>query len=118
MKKMTEAKPSTASGDIRKTLDAFLLAALRASEELDHERPVALDELARAVGIGPHLAEKIATFLEGEGLVDYDDQAIDITVEGILRAEDILRGGDKEERKDDAPKANGRDLKPSETDRR
>jgi Mn-dependent DtxR family transcriptional regulator len=100
--------------DIRKTLDAFLLAAHKASEAVSYERAVPLTELATAVGIGPHLAEKVADFLEGEGLVDYDDQAIDITIEGILRAEDILRGGDKDkDKKASAEKADNAE-KPAE----
>jgi len=99
--------------DIRKTLDSFILAALKASEALSHERAVPLEELATSVGIGRHLAEKIAAYLEAEGLVDYDDRAIDITIDGILRAEEILRGGERRDQKDRSDAADRAD-KPAE----
>ncbi len=83
--------PMGAATDIKSILDTFLLAAHRRSEAIQHEKGIPLAELAREVSISDGLAEKVATFLESEGLVDYDDQAIDITVLGMLRAEALVR---------------------------
>jgi hypothetical protein len=93
---------SPPASDIRKTLDAFLLLAHHHAAATQHAKATPLADLARELGIADGLAEKVAVFLESEGMIDYDDQAVDITIPGILRAEKLLRGADGE---DDAPAA-------------
>jgi Mn-dependent DtxR family transcriptional regulator len=81
---------SAAKTDVRATLDRFLLAAYDHAEDTSHASPIATDDLAERLSISPDFAEKIATFLESEGLLDYDNQAVDITIQGMLRAESLL----------------------------
>lgn len=84
-------EPENAAGDTRRTLDAFLLAAYRGAVAVRHEQAVPIAAIATELSIGERLAHKVAAFLETEGLIDYDDQAIEITVEGMLRTEEMLR---------------------------
>ena len=86
------AASSPAPTDTRRSLDAFLMAVYRGSLAVGHDQAVPLAAIAGELAVGERLAHKIAAFLETEGLVDYDDQAVDITIEGMLRAEEILRG--------------------------
>lgn len=78
-------------GDMRETLDRFLVVTYERAKLGAYEAPVSVAQVAADMGVPLALATKIARFFEHEGLVDYDDQAVDITVEGILRAETILR---------------------------
>lgn len=78
------------TSDVRTALDRFLLAAYEHAEATAHASPLPTDDLAKQLSIAPPLAEKIATFLEAEGLLDYDNQAVDITIKGMLRAEALL----------------------------
>lgn len=77
--------------DVRAVLDKFLLATYDHAQTTAHESPIKTDDLATKLGISAPFAEKVATFLESEGLLDYDNQAVDITIEGMLRAESLLR---------------------------
>jgi Mn-dependent DtxR family transcriptional regulator len=77
--------------DVREVLDKFLLATYEHAQATAHEKPISTDEVAKKLGISAPFAEKVATFLESEGLLDYDNQAVDITIEGMLRAESLLR---------------------------
>jgi Mn-dependent DtxR family transcriptional regulator len=88
---MTTPGESAEVSDVRVVLDKFLLATYQHAEATNHESPIATDDLAKKLGISDPFAEKIATFLESEGLLDYDNQAVDITIEGMLRAESLLR---------------------------
>ena len=84
--------PPAGPHDIRKTLETFLLLAYEAAAGARHAKAMPLAEIAEKLAIAPGLAEKVAEFLESEGLIDYDDQAVDITIPGMLHAEKILRG--------------------------
>lgn len=77
--------------DVRVLLDKFLLATYEHGQTTAHESPIKTDDLAKQLAISAPFAEKVATFLESEGLLDYDNQAVDITIEGMLRAESLLR---------------------------
>lgn len=85
-------KKSSAVPDIRHTLDGFLVLAYRRVVEAAHADSIVVEEIARALTIPEELAVKVATFLEAEGLIDYDNQAVDVTIPGMLRAEALLRG--------------------------
>lgn len=78
--------------DVRDTIDRFLVAAYERGQKAEWAQSAATDAIASELGVPPALAKKVADFLEREGLVDHEDQAVDLTVEGILRAESILRG--------------------------
>ncbi len=82
----------TVSAPIEKTLQDFLLLAYRRMVDGRYAKATALADLARELGVADGLGVKIAVFLESEGLVDYDDQAIDVTIPGMMRAEALLRG--------------------------
>lgn len=77
--------------DVRVLLDRFLLATYEHAQTTNHESSIPTDDVAKKLGISDPLAEKVATFLESEGLLDYENQAVDITIEGMLRAESLLR---------------------------
>jgi Mn-dependent DtxR family transcriptional regulator len=77
--------------DVRVVLDKFLLVTYEHAESTNHESSIPTDDVAKKLGISGPFAEKVATFLESEGLLDYDYQAVDITIEGMLRAESLLR---------------------------
>lgn len=77
--------------DVRVVLDKFLLATYEHAQATNHEGTIPTDDVAKKLGISGPFAEKVATFLESEGLLDYDNQAVDITIEGMLRAESLLR---------------------------
>lgn len=79
--------------DVREVLDRFLLVTYEHAQESAHETPIPTAEVAKHLRISEPFAEKIATFLESEGLLDYDNQAVDITIEGMLRAEQLMRPG-------------------------
>ena len=81
--------------DIRTTLDAFLTAVHGASQEAAHGKPKPLADVARELGIPEALAIKVAVFLESEGLIEYDEQAVDITIAGMLEVEAGKRVGDR-----------------------
>lgn len=83
-------KSSAATPDLEQTLDAFLLLTYARVVAAEHTKAVPLVEIARKLAIPEGLAEKVAAFLETEGLVDYDDQAVDITITGMLRAEGLM----------------------------
>ena len=96
MKKSTARVP-----DVKKTLEAFLVLAYQRVVGAKHAKAAPLDDLARELKLPEELAEKIARFLESEGLVDYEDQAVDLTIPGMLKAESLLRG-DRVDRPDAA----------------
>ena len=84
--------PAPAAGkvsDVRVVLDKFLLATYEHAKATNHESAIPTDEVAKKLGISEPFAEKVATFLESEGLLE--NQAVDITIEGMLRAESLLR---------------------------
>lgn len=78
-------------GDIRVTLDRFLGMAYDKSREGGYAARLHVEALSAELGIAPKLGEKIANYLETQGLLNYDSQAVDLTVEGILKAEEIRR---------------------------
>jgi hypothetical protein len=78
--------------DVRLLVEALLVLAYRRVVAAEHAKPVPLEALARELDMSEGLSEKIAGFLESEGLIDYDDQAVDVTIPGMVRAEAILRG--------------------------
>jgi hypothetical protein len=96
--------------DVKQTLEAFLILAYRHVVAAEHTKALALHDIARKLKIPEALAVKLAVFLESEGLLDYDDQAVDITIPGMLRAEAILRGesGIAGEKAAPAPKCTAR----------
>lgn len=77
--------------DIRKTMDRFLLALYESQRASGYADRVGLAELATSLSVTPALTEKIAHYLEREGLLDFEHELLDLTVEGILRAESIAR---------------------------
>jgi len=77
--------------DVRVVLDKFLLATYEHAQKTAHESSIKTDDVAKQLSISEPFAEKVATFLESEGLLDYENQAVDITIEGMLRAESLLR---------------------------
>jgi Mn-dependent DtxR family transcriptional regulator len=83
----------TADGgdDLADAIDACLIAAYRAARAALYATAPTTIEIAEATTLAIDLVEKIAMYLERKGLVDYDNQQLDITVEGILRAQAILR---------------------------
>jgi hypothetical protein len=85
-------KKPPAVTDVRESVEALLVLAYRRAVAAEHLKAIPLEELARELRMSEGLSEKIAGFLESEGLVDYDDQAVDITIPGMVRAEAILRG--------------------------
>jgi hypothetical protein len=78
--------------DVRLSVEALLVLAYRRVVAAEHAKPIPLEDLARELDMSEGLSEKIAGFLESEGLIDYDDQAVDVTIPGMARAEAILRG--------------------------
>lgn len=72
-------------------LDKFLLATYEHARTTKHESSIPTKDVATKLGISGPFAEKVATFLESGGLLDYENQAVDITIEGMLRAESLLR---------------------------
>jgi Mn-dependent DtxR family transcriptional regulator len=80
-----------AVSDVREVLDKFLLTTYEHAQTTNHESSIPTDDVAKKLAISGPFAEKVATFLESEGLLDYDNQAVDITIEGMLRAESLLR---------------------------
>lgn len=86
------ATPAAGPDDIRETMDRFLLALYEAQRASGHADRVALDELATSLAVSSALTVKIAHYLEREGLLDFEHELVDLTVEGILRAESIARG--------------------------
>lgn len=93
---------TAAAASIRQILEAFLVAAHRAAQESDHAEPVLVTDIAKELGISEPLAEKVAVFLETEGLLDYDDQSVDITVAGMLHVE-----GDRKKLRPSSPDGAG-----------
>lgn len=77
--------------DIRETMDRFLLALYETQRVSGYADRVGLDELASSLAVSSALTEKIAHYFEREGLLDLEHELVDLTVEGILRAESIAR---------------------------
>ena len=67
-----------------------MIIVYRHATKFEHATPMPLTTIQKELELSEALAEKIAEFLETEGLVDYDDQAVDITIPGMLRTEEIL----------------------------
>ena len=82
---------AASDGDIRVTLDRFLGMAYDKSREAAYSTRLPVEALSAELGIAPKLGEKVANYLETQGLLNYDSQAVDLTVEGILKAEEIRR---------------------------
>lgn len=82
---------TTGPDDIRLTMDRFLLALYEAQRASGYADRVGLAALAGTLSVTPALTEKIAHYLEREGLLDFEHELVDLTVEGILRAESIAR---------------------------
>ncbi|MDB4932708.1 MAG: hypothetical protein JWM10_5192 [Myxococcaceae bacterium] len=82
---------ATAPDDIRVTMDRFLVATYDEQRAHGHATRVGLDTLAASLAVTPALIEKIAQYLEREGLLEFEQDLVDLTVEGILRAESIAR---------------------------
>jgi len=61
------------------------------SREAAYATRLPVEALSAELGIAPKLGEKVASYLETQGLLNYDSQAVDLTVEGILKAEEIRR---------------------------
>lgn len=91
------AMSKTAPDDLRKTLDRFLVALYDEQRRTGYEARVGLDTLATSLSVTPSLTEKIAQYLEREGLLELDQELVDLTVEGILRAESIARDAARSE---------------------
>ena len=89
-KKNIEKHERTA--DVRATIDAVLVAAYRVAHAGGYAAYADVEVIAETIGAPLDLVEKIALFLERKGLTDYADHELDLTIEGILRAEEILRG--------------------------
>lgn len=81
----------TTTDDIRVTMDRFLFAVYEEQRRGGYATRVGLDTLAALLSVSAPLTEKIAQFLEREGLLELDQDLVDLTVEGILRAESIQR---------------------------
>jgi Mn-dependent DtxR family transcriptional regulator len=79
------------AADTRVTIDRFLVLTYEQANLSEHAAPLPLATLAAQLQIPPKLAEKIADFLERTGLVNYDDQAVDLTIEGMLKVEELMR---------------------------
>ncbi len=84
-------------------LQLFLVAVYRRAIKVDHATATPLRELAAELGLSEAFAEKVAEFLESQGLIDYDDQAVDITIPGMVRAEEMVRAQSKRAQSDEAP---------------
>jgi hypothetical protein len=81
---------TTSPGSTKHLLDAFLVTVYRRATKAEHAKPTPLSEIANELELSEGLSEKVAEFLESQGLIDYDDQAVDITIPGMIRSEDIL----------------------------
>ena len=68
----------------------FLVTVYRHATKSEHGKATPLTEIAAELGLSEGLSEKVAEFLESQGLVDYDDQAVDITIPGMVKTEEIL----------------------------
>lgn len=77
--------------DLRKTLDRFLTTLYASQRKNDHALPLDLSVMTVEVAIPAALTEKIARYLEHEGYLEFEKDQVDLTVEGILKAEAILR---------------------------
>ena len=82
---VAKAAPST-----KHLLELFLVAVYRGVTKAEHATPIPLRDIATELGLSENLAEKVAEFLESQGLIDYDDQAVDITIPGMIRTEELL----------------------------
>jgi Mn-dependent DtxR family transcriptional regulator len=91
---------ASAPDDIRVTMDRFLIATYDEQRAHGYAARVGLDALTAALALAPALVEKIAQYLEREGLLEFEQDMVDLTVEGILRAESIARDA---ARKPDGP---------------
>jgi hypothetical protein len=80
----------------KRLLEVFLVTLYRRATAAEHATPTPLREIAKELVLSEGLAEKIAEFLESQGVIDYDDQAVDITIPGMIRAEEIMRRAIKE----------------------
>ncbi|MFO0604072.1 MAG: hypothetical protein U0324_12900 [Polyangiales bacterium] len=94
--------------DMRDTIDEFLVAVVRHARGKGYAEAAPAAEVAAGLGIPGPLGRKVAEFLEREGLVDYEDQNVDPTVEGILRAESIERRARDGERLKERPETGPR----------
>ena len=81
----------TTPDDIRLTMDRFLLIVYREQRPSGYAVRVGLDTLAVALAVTPELTAKIAQYLEREGLLELEQELVDLTIEGILRSESIAR---------------------------
>lgn len=86
-----DAVAEPALDDIRETMDRFIAALYERQRAESYRAAVELDAFAVGLGVVDRLATKIALYLEREGFLEFDKDAVDLTVEGILRAEGILR---------------------------
>ena len=82
---------TSATDDIRLTMDRFLTIVYREQRQSGYAVRVGLDTLAVALAVTPALAAKIAQYLEREGLLELEQELVDLTIEGILRSESIGR---------------------------
>ena len=95
----SKAPKASKGPDTRQTLESFLRFVYARATDAAHAKATPLADVTQELGIAPALAAKIATFLEGQGLIEYADQTVDITVTGMLQVEKILRGdADADER--------------------
>jgi Mn-dependent DtxR family transcriptional regulator len=83
--------PATAPDDLRVTMDRFLVVTYDEQRANGYAVRIGLDTLSVALAITPALVGKIAQYLEREGLLEFEHDLVDLTVEGILRAESIAR---------------------------
>ena len=93
-------RPSTVAGktSTKQLLEVFLVTVYRRATKAEHATATPLRDLAQELELSEGLAEKIAEFLESQGVIDYDDQAVDITIPGMIRAEEILSPRSESER--------------------
>jgi Mn-dependent DtxR family transcriptional regulator len=101
--------------DTKHLVEAFLVHAYRAVAAFGHAKAISVDDLAKSLGVPTEIAEKVAAFLEAQGLVDYDNQAVDVTIPGMIKAEALLRGERDESARPDVKIARARPARRKRT---
>lgn len=80
----------TAAVGIRSQIDRFLEIVYAQAQRSGYAEMITLGEIVAQSGMPFRLVEKISRYLEREGLLEYGQRAVDLTVEGIMRVESLL----------------------------